>query len=407
MIPKIVSSVPQNGAIDVNLDSTIQIKFSTNIFWSELRTSNFIVRNTTRNTGVTLDSSSPLVDRGLLTVTLTPVKTVDNHYFEGGCSYSVTIAGLLDASGLPVDETYTITFTAVGAEPVVEDLGGPDFNIVFTYPADSAVNVSPNVIRIRFNKELDKVSINYDQDTEDCVIKVTTNEQDPDTGDYTAIVGTIDEEEDARDTDITFRPDDDELIANTNYIVWIGEVTSVDADVFGPYNFTFKTKGTNTYTTIRELKVLAPKIAPLIDEVDAETMYEKIELVGKIFTDYCIQQEITYLQDDEITPNIYFIEYIKAYTIYELILNKVTDMNLGAQSKTLGDFEVSYRSNLSDLIKLLDIWLKKANAALEKLKGNMSGAIIGVAFRKGEGIDTAYEFMSRAMQVEDSTTKEW
>jgi len=405
MIPKIVSSIPQNGAEDVALNSVIKITFSTNIAWSLLRTSNFIIDNVTRNTKVLLDeAATPFeVDASSLSITLYPLKT-EGHYLEGGCTYKISIINIRDSNMVPTSETYSFTFKTIGLSPVIDEPEEiEEFRILFTYPRYNAINIEPNVIRIRYTQDIDKTLIDYDIESPNCVLTVLTEEEDPETGEQTLISGSFDPEDLARTTDIVFVPDS--LAAGQKYIVSVKSVPSDSGpEISESYSFPFKTKGEHTFTTIKELKNTAPVLELLLGDTPEETIYERLDMIGKSFEEYCTLNGISY---DPTNPSIYFVEYIKCYFVYDVILDRITSINTNAQSKRLGDLEISYASNLSDLLKLLDIWLRRASKALEMLKGNYSGVKRPAAFIRGEGIDTVYEFMNRALQVEESDAKEW
>lgn len=349
MIPKIISSVPQNGEKNVSIDTPVQMRFSTNISWEALRKSNFVFKNTTKNIEIALSEDSPLINRGLLSITLFPIKK-NGHYLEPGCDYQITINEIYDAYGILSSESYEMYFSTEGALPQITEPTGTDLSILFTYPKYGSMSVNPALVRIRFNKELDKNLMNYDQEDSNCVIRVTESELNEETGEYLPIEGEIDNELDERITDITFRPIS--FIPNTKYTVWINSVISIDNDMFGPYSFSFKTKGQNVWCTESELKVFAPTVISLIGDLSEEELYEKIELVGKSFTEYCKDTNLSYMIGNPEKPSPYFIEYIKSYIIYDIVLNKITSLGTSAQKKSLGDFEVSYTTNMAGLLSL-------------------------------------------------------
>ena len=398
MMPLVVRAIPENGARNIALDTPIQLFLAVPIGWDHLRTTNFQLLSLTSNTQVAIPAFT--VDQSRFAITLENPGLTPLH------RYRLTVSGLRDTAGLPYTENYSLEFETIALTPASPAPSPAPFAKVFSYPAHNAKNIRPAIVRVRFNKSLDKAAMNLDLTDSDCAIRVlptASYEQ----GDIFSIPGVIDPVDLARATDLVFSPTE-AFSAGTSYTVLLQGVKSLaegdELSVTLPdSSFSFFTQYAYAYVTVSQLTDIAPFLDEEIEAYGEDWFYRNLSRIS--------EQLIVSLAEQAVTPdtsNLYFLDGIKASCICDVLLARITAIGTASTSKTLGNLEIQYARSMDDLLALYELWTKRRDSDLAKLIDPSGSTQTRVkAFVRGSDVDTAYDFMDRGMKSFDSTTKSW
>lgn len=161
MIPIVISTYPENGSKDMVLNSPIKIGFAGPVDASTVTTDHIRLENLneSRDIPLTLDYNGSTCE-----ITITPSDDAYNNMLLGLTQYRLTVAGLSKDEDI-MQGMYNLEFSTVSnpIEDVIQpDLVGEEFAIVNYYPKKSSYGISPDAIKVKFNKNVLESSVTPD-----------------------------------------------------------------------------------------------------------------------------------------------------------------------------------------------------------------------------------------------------
>lgn len=164
MVPLIIGVYPENGSTDVALDKPIVIAFADAIDESTITSDNIIFENLNTISIVEWDYS---YNPETCELTIIPKDGYKDNVLFGLTDYRITIKNLASPNGEVMMGEHQIRFTTVSDS--VEDVIEPpspifteEFAVVSTYPKQGSCNITPDAIKIKFNKDVVPDSVNSD-----------------------------------------------------------------------------------------------------------------------------------------------------------------------------------------------------------------------------------------------------
>lgn len=164
MVPLIIGVYPENGSTDVALDKPIVIAFADAIDESTITSDNIIFENLNTISIVEWDYS---YNPETCELTIIPKDGYKDNVLFGLTDYRITVKNLASPNGEVMMGEHQIRFTTVSDS--VEDVIEPpspifteEFAVVSTYPKQGSYNITPDAIKIKFNKDVVPDSVNSD-----------------------------------------------------------------------------------------------------------------------------------------------------------------------------------------------------------------------------------------------------
>lgn len=395
MIPIVISTYPENGSSDAALNKPIRITFAGSLNRLTVTSKNIKLENLNRALDVPLTFGS---EDGSDEITIIPNDNGEGILY-GLTAYKLTVSGLRSGLGELMQGSYSLEFMTVPGEPgdvSVSPVELEIFEIINTYPKDDGYGVTPDSIKVRFNKTLVGASVNNDS------FFVTTDPIEiTDIGfiSPSTVSGTIT----VSGKDILFVPVDD-LSDNTRYNVVLSGIASEEGFIAPSVMFSFYTEFTPAFSDIKNLQSTFPFVAAIAKEMGPVEILTLIRSNSEEAQWIAEQSEITDI--DWANPPRYVQEYVKAKTRYDIVFDKYLQLAGSSTSKELGDLSIEYGHSLKDLLDFADRLKRDYQRWENMIKGSASGKVGPRPFRKGENIDEDPDFMNRQLKDWEGT-KGW
>lgn len=163
MIPIIVSTYPENGSTDAELNSPITITFADSIDASSITVDRIKLENKNEGRYIPLAFT---YNQETFELTITPSDDQYGNMLLGLTKYKLSMANISSNQAELMHGLHTMEFFTVSDSPedITEDptVVTEEFAIINFYPKQGSYGVSPNVIKIKCNKNVLVSSINSD-----------------------------------------------------------------------------------------------------------------------------------------------------------------------------------------------------------------------------------------------------
>lgn len=395
MFPLIISTYPENGSTEVQLNNPIVVEFSDVMDEMTITTSHVKLENINLATSVPV---TMVYDDSINGITITPKDDAYGNMLLGSTSYKLSLWGLQGQYGDIMQGTYTLEFTTISdsitsiIDPVDID---ENFAVVNTFPKESSINTTPTDIRVKFNRGVLDTSVT----TNTFIVTSDPVDAIEDIGfiEMVMIEGTF-----AVDSSvITFTPTV-ALSDNTKYTLVLYGILSVDNERLEPMIYSFNTKVTPAYTNPTDILKGYPSLGPIIKSLNILELYDYIKSNGEMAE--FIGTANTNI--DWTNPPRYVVEYVKAKTRYDIVFDRYIQLSNEASAKTLADLSIEYHTNLKDLLAMADRLKGMYEYWENMIKGSTIGKSRPATFVKGETGDENPDFLSRKFKDIDGT-KSW
>lgn len=193
-------------------------------------------------------------------------------------------------------------------------------------------------------------------------------------------------------------------IESADYLKTINGVETTVHDDLPATMYSFYSKFSPAYATISEVSREYSVIANLVKTMSPTDVLELIKSNSDMAEFIAEQAGNTSI--DWTNPPKYVIEYVKTKTRYDILFDKYLQISSDSSRKMLGDLEIEYANNLSQMLALADRLREMYLYWENMLKGSTTGKVTPKPFRKGENVDEDPEYMNR--QFKDwAGTKSW
>ena len=400
MFPLVIETIPENGSENVSLDQAIEIVFDGYIDSDSLNLADIRLINYNTNQeveGLIINPSRPQdlngsqVYSGIL---------IEPPTLEPLTEYRLIISNLTSAYGEVMEGSIELRF--ITEQGSVSEILEPDqlttFYVVRTYPEDKSI-VTPNTIRIKFNKDL-----NQTNNFQSIMILEGTSKED---ALFMGKTNLIDETnvsiaENFNDI-IEITPP--ELSPDTNYVIYISDILDAENNTVDPYEFTFSTLPSTIFCSVDEiLESRAIKTVVEALSISREYVTEFITENSELAKFIAEQAENTDVNWD--LPDIYVKNYVKYKTQYDILLDKFMEISSQPTMKQLKDLSVEYGWRPNDLLTIIDNLKERYEFWEAFLKGKKSKFAKSTPFIRGEDVDEVPDFMSRKLRGRDGV-KQW